>query len=132
MTRVDRCCAELLRLVLAVVCAAMAGCSDCDLSVSTTTLPDGVVGMSYAANLSSHCGGDVWFTTNSLPPGINLNNEGELRGVPSVAGLFSFTVGVYDFGSGETAYGGLALRVDRVDATPRPTATDSPSPTATP
>jgi large repetitive protein len=121
MTTRDRCCAGVLRLVLVAACAALVGCSDCDLSVSTTTLPNGIVGVPYAANLSSHCGGDVWFTNDSLPPGINLNSDGELRGVPSVVGLFSFTVGVFDFGSGQTAYGGLALRVDRAEPTPTPT-----------
>jgi len=125
----DRCGTGLRALVFAVACAVLAGCSDCTLSVTTNTLPDAVVGVFYAANLHSHCGGDDWFTTDSLPPGISLNSDGELRGVPTVAGLFSFTVGVFDFSSGDTAFGGLSLRIDRAEATPSPTATEGPTPT---
>ena len=115
MTTLDRCGAVVLRMVVVAAGAALAGCSDCDLSVSTTALPDGIVGVAYAANLDSDCGGDFWFTNDSLPPGINLNSDGDLRGVPSLAGVFTFTVGVYDFGSGQTAFGGLALRVRPAD-----------------
>src|SRR5262245_46423490 len=111
-----------LRVVLLALCsAALAGC-DCALSINTSTLPDGVVGMSYAFNLDSDCGGDTWFiaTGSELPPGINLQSDGDLRGMPTREGDFQFTVGVFDFGSGDTAFAGLQLRVRRV---PPPTAT---------
>ena len=89
-----------------------AACSDCDLSVETTVLPDAFVNTPYGFNLDSDCGGDAWFVqTGDLPPGIGLQENGDLEGVPTREGDFTFTVGVFDFGSNETAFGGLELRV---------------------
>jgi hypothetical protein len=91
----------------------LAGCSDCDLSVSTTALPDGMVDVFYATELDSDCGGDAWFIqSGDLPPGIGLQENGDIQGVPTRAGDFAFTVGIFDFGSGETAYGGLEIRIE--------------------
>lgn len=119
MTTLNRSSAWLSRLALLVAAIGVApACSDCNLSVSTQSLPDGVVDTSYSAGLNSHCGGDVWFLqTGELPPGIGLQDNGNLGGTPTIVGIFTFTVGVFDFGSGETAYRGLAIRVD-VEAEP--------------
>lgn len=110
----DRYSTLLLRLALLGVLAGwLPACSDCDLSVKTTSLPNGVVGVSYRAQLYSHCGGDIWFIqAGNLAPGIGLNDDGDLQGVPTRSGIYTFTVGVFDFGSGETAYQGLAIQVD--------------------
>lgn len=110
----DRRVAVLARLALVVALApTLPACSDCDLSVSTEALPDGVVGARYAAHLDSDCGGDVWGVPDGgLPPGIGLQDDGDINGIPTAAGMFNFTVAVYDFSSGETAYKGLAIRVD--------------------
>lgn len=106
------------------------GCSDCDLRVSTTMLPNATVGIRYKAPLSSDCGGDAWFLqTGILPPGIGLEEDGDLAGVPTLPGLYTFTVGVFDYPSGETAYKGLSITVDPAPPTPPP---PSPSPTPTP
>ena len=129
MTTLPQHCTRWLHLVAAAALLGLAGCSNCSLGVSTTSVPDGVVGVPYAFNILSHCGGDVWFTNDTLPPGISLNEDGTLSGTPSFPGLFPFTVGVFDFGSGETAFGGLALRVDPAGPTPSPTA-DSETPAA--
>ena len=108
---------------------ANAGCSDCDLRVSTRMLPDATVGIRYAVPLTSNCGGDAWFVqTGGLPPGIGLEEDGELAGIPTLAGTYIFTVGVFDFASGQAAYKGLSILVEPAAATPTPTAT----PTATP
>jgi hypothetical protein len=102
--------------------APLAGCSSCDTEVSTSTLPDATVGSSYGFQLDSDCGGDAWFLSQgNLPPGIGLNVDGELSGVPAVSGIYTFTIGVVDFGSGEQAFKGLSLTV--FDASPTPTAT---------
>lgn len=99
------------------------GCSDCDLRISTRMLPDATVGIRYSVPLTSNCGGDIWFIqTGSLPPGIGLEDDGDLAGIPTLAGIYTFTVGVFDIPSGATAYKGFALTV-------RPAA---PTPTATP
>jgi len=101
-------------VLLAALASPQAGCSNCSLFVSTLSLPDGVVGTSYFFALDSHCGGDVWFIQDgSLPPGIGLQDDGELAGTPTLEGDYLFTVGVFDFGSGETAFKGLSIRVVR-------------------
>jgi len=98
------------------------GCSDCDLRVSTRMLPDAVVGIRYDVPLTSNCGGDAWFLqTGTLPPGIGLEEDGDLAGIPTLRGTYAFTVGVFDFASGATAFKGLSLTVD--PGAPTPTAT---------
>ena len=98
------------------------GCSDCDLRVSTRMLPDATVGIRYDVPLTSNCGGDAWFLqTGTLPPGIGLEEDGELAGIPTLTGTYTFTVGVFDFPSGAIAYKGLSITVD--PAAPTPTAT---------
>ena len=53
---------SLLRLALAdALAGTLAACEDCTLSVTTTSLPSGIVGVSYFAGLDSHCGGDAWY-----------------------------------------------------------------------
>jgi len=100
--------------LLAALAGPQPGCSDCTLKVNTLSLPDGVVGVDYFFELDSHCGGDVWFIQDgSLPPGIGLQDNGRLVGTPTLPGDYLFTVGVFDFGSGETAYKGLSIRVTR-------------------
>ena len=100
------------------------GCSDCDLRVSTRMLPDATLGIRYDVPLTSNCGGDAWFLqTGSLPPGIGLEEDGELAGIPTLAGTYTFTVGVFDYPSGAVAYKGLSITVDRAAPTPTPTPT---------
>ena len=100
------------------------GCSDCDLRVSTRMLPDATLGIRYDVPLTSNCGGDAWFLqTGSLPPGIGLEEDGELAGIPTLAGTYTFTVGVFDYPSGAVAYKGLSITVDQAAPTPTPTPT---------
>lgn len=126
-------------LLAATPLAAGTGCSDCDLRVSTRMLPDATVGIRYAVPLTSNCGGDAWFIqTGGLPPGIGLEEDGDLAGIPTLAGTYTFTVGVFDFGTGRAAYKGLSILVaPAATATPTaatpsgPAATPTPTPTAT-
>ena len=60
--------------------------------------------------------------TGSLPPGIGLQDDGHLAGVPTLVGLYTFTVGVFDYPSGATAYKGLSIIVGPA-ASPTPTPT---------
>ncbi|MDX2168240.1 MAG: putative Ig domain-containing protein [Deltaproteobacteria bacterium] len=128
------------RLLLALLASAGlfatqllgSGCSDCGTSITTPSLPDAVVGVNYFVELNSDCGGDVWFIQSGLlPPGISLQDTGKLRGVPTLDGTYPFTVGVFDFDSGDTAYKGFALTVEPAqEASPSPTPLEpSPSPT---
>jgi len=90
---------SLLVAVLASVVAlgASGGCGDCDLRVETEFLSDGFVGEPYDGQLRSDCGGDAWFLEEgTLPPGIQLQQNGRLRGTPTRRGVFDFTVSVID------------------------------------
>lgn len=102
------------------------GCSDCELKITSNELPNGIVGIEYRFNLSSTCGGDDWFTNDTLPPGISLQSDGDLRGTPTVAGAFFFSVTVVDFGSGDETTKGFALVVDPTGTARTPTATPVP------
>ena len=77
--------------------------------VTTTAIPNGVVGTSYTTTISEHGGvtGLNPFTwtlangSNLLPAGLSLGTaqdrvSGLLSGIPSAAGMFSFTVQVTD------------------------------------
>jgi len=87
-------------------------------------LPDAALGVRYTSSLSSNCGGDAWFLqTGSLPPGIGLQEDGDLAGVPTLIGIYTFTVGVVDFPTGATAYKGLSILVGQAPPTPSPTPT---------
>jgi hypothetical protein len=102
-------------LVLLVAVSGPAGCNDCNLRITTEDLPDGIVGENYSFGLSSQCGGDFWFLDHgNLPPGIGLLTEGQLRGTPTLAGSFSFTLGVVNGDTFETALKGFVLTVQEI------------------
>jgi hypothetical protein len=112
---------SLLVVVLAsvVALAVSGGCGDCDLRVETETLPDGFVGDSYDELLRSHCGGDSWaLEQGNLPPGVQLQQNGRLRGTPTRSGVFEFTVSVIDFDGvdfdrfNDIAFQGLSITID--------------------
>jgi hypothetical protein len=70
------------------------------LSITATTLPNGTVNANYAASISSKGGVTplTWrLVSGTLPPGLNLNTtSGQITGVPTLAGTYSFTPGVVD------------------------------------
>jgi hypothetical protein len=97
------------------------GC-ECDLEITTPFLPDGIVGVPYLVNLDSDCGGDTFFlVSGGLPPGMALQSDGDLGGIPGMAGTFLFTVGLVDFGSGDEAFRGYTLTLRNPEPTPSPT-----------
>jgi hypothetical protein len=123
------CLAALAGLLLAS--APACDDDDCDLEVTTTVLPDGVEGERYFFDLDAKCGGDEWRLTDgsSLPPGIGLNEDGELHGTPTESGTFSFTVEVIEFHSfdfAERAFAGLSLTVRERGQARTPTPTPTP------
>jgi large repetitive protein len=110
----------------------LCGCNDCSLEITTHSVPDAIAGMYYSFNLDSDCGGDTWFLTSfDLPPGIALQSNGDLVGVPSHTGIYSFTVGLVDYDSGDEAYQGYTLTVQPPIPTPLPTPLPTRSPTVT-
>jgi|SRR5215510_8754494 len=76
-------------VALAILSAA---CSN-DLTITTTALPDGAVGVKYAFQLTGN-EVDRWsLLSGNLPPGLQLKPEdGTLSGTPTLAGVFTFTV----------------------------------------
>lgn len=70
------------------------------MSITSSTLPDGAVGVSYSATLTATGGTDIYtwsISAGSLPDGIVLDpNTGILSGTPTSAGQASFTVEAAD------------------------------------
>jgi len=61
--------------------------------ITTTSLPDGMVGTTYSQTLSANPAATSWnITSGNLPGGLTLAINGTLSGTPSAAGTFSFTV----------------------------------------
>ncbi|HTU31007.1 MAG TPA: putative Ig domain-containing protein [Solirubrobacteraceae bacterium] len=77
---------------------AMALNSHPSLSVSTSSLPRGVIGKAYSAKLatSGGTGDDAWtLTGGSLPAGLSFNN-GVISGTPTTDQTTTFSVAVHD------------------------------------
>ncbi len=93
--------------------------SDSSPHVTTTALPNGVVGGAYS-NTLYEAGGVLPFTwsyTGSLPSGVTLGaSSGTVSGTTCVAGNYSFTAKVTDKNSN---YGtqGLTLQINQASAT---------------
>ena len=71
------------------------------LTITTISLPNGVVSVPYSQNLAA-TGGTTPYTwtlaTGSLPAGLTLSSSGAIGGTPTTAGSPSFTVTVKDSG----------------------------------
>lgn len=95
------------------------------LSITTSSLPDGIVGQSYDATLAGAGGSPPysWSLANgsTLPAGLSLSaSSGAITGTPTaVAGPMSLSVSVTD-GMSETETSSLELTID---ATPSPSST---------
>lgn len=71
-------------------------------AISTSSLPDAVVGVAYFADISASGGAQPYgfrITDGSLPPGLSLADTGGISGTPTSSGNFAFTVQVYDSNS---------------------------------
>jgi hypothetical protein len=80
---------------------------------TSSPLPGGFVGSSYAQTLSASGGTPpyIWsLISGSLPPGLTLSSGGAISGTPAAAGTASFTVQVLDAQS-RTAQKGFSLSV---------------------
>ena len=63
-------------------------------SITTTTLPHGEVGTAYSQNLTATGNAPIaWsIVSGNLPNGLSLSADGEISGVPTAYGTFTFTV----------------------------------------
>jgi hypothetical protein len=69
------------------------------MTITTTSLPNGVHAKAYSAKLAVSGGKSPWVWSEiagSLPPGVKLSSAGAFSGTPTSAGAFSFTVQVKD------------------------------------
>lgn len=85
------------------------GYQECPISVSTSSLPSGTVGVFYSQALTGvyTTGPATWaVASGSLPTGLSLNSSnGVISGTPTVSNNFTFTVRLTD-GNGEIATSG--------------------------
>jgi len=84
------------------------------LSITTSSLPDGKVGVDYSAQLEVSGGVEpyAWsLSTGSLPDGLLLSSEGLVSGVPSAEGDYSVEVQVDDAAEGQALHT-LEFRID--------------------
>ena len=83
------------------------------LSVTTSSLPGGIVGTVYSQTLTAAggVGGNTWTTSaGSLPAGLTLSTAGVISGTPTAAGTSNFTVQVADT-SGAKATAPLTIAI---------------------
>lgn len=81
---------------------ALMGCGDHeDLIILTESLPNGRVGEEYFFAIEVEGDADEFLVVSgTLPPGIQLVNSGVLIGTPTLAGLFTFNIKVFDLSDG--------------------------------
>ena len=68
------------------------------LQITTTSLPNGIVGTAYTASIAA-TGGNEQYTfsfTGALPRGLTMSSAGVITGTPLAAGTSNFTVRVRD------------------------------------
>lgn len=97
----------LVAIVLMFV-ATTPGCNyddtDCVFTISTTELPDAILGNEYNYDLEYSAEDCSWeddtdniywtFLSGNLPPGISLSDEGQFSGTPYQTGEFNMTIKV--------------------------------------
>jgi hypothetical protein len=69
------------------------------LTITTATLPNGIVGTAYTPTTLVATGGTspyTWSSSGALPTGLTLSAAGSLTGTPIAAGTFNFTIQAAD------------------------------------
>jgi hypothetical protein len=77
-------------------------CAGCPIiTIAPATLPNGGLGVAYSQMVSATQGTSPYtysIASGSLPPGLLMSSAtGEISGIPSATGSFTFTVSVVDF-----------------------------------
>jgi putative Ig domain-containing protein len=88
---------SLRALLFASLLAVMASSAWAQFVLGPSSLPTGSVGKQYDVQLTSTpvitSGEPLWTSTGSFPPGLLLDpNLGTISGIPTTAGVFTFTV----------------------------------------
>ena len=113
-----------LALVPARAQAASYSAVDAALSIDTSSLPSGEVGVFYTYTLTASGGGGTYswsMSSGLLPPGLSLSPGGVISGTPTADGAYSFTVTVNSL-EGE-ATKGLSITVNPTTVQPPATTT---------
>jgi hypothetical protein len=99
--------------------ATEAGAIPQAIAITTISIPDGVLGVAYSAELKATGGVTpyTWSIKNgSLPPGLILNS-GNITGSPTTIGSYNFSVQVSDAGNpGQTATKPLSINISTTSA----------------
>jgi hypothetical protein len=90
-------------------------------AITTTSLPNGIVGTAYNQTLTATGGaGTLAFTVSvgTLPAGLTLSSAGAITGTPTAVGMSSFTVKVADssIGGPQSATKALSITVNQAPA----------------
>ncbi len=87
------------------------------LTITTTSLTSGTVGISYSESLAATEGTTPYswsITSGALPSGLSLNTSGTISGTPSLAGTYDFMVQVRDSSTPQkTATKNLSIVITR-------------------
>ena len=108
--------ALVLALLLLVVLPGCGSKAVPSISISTTSLPDGDVGVAYSQTpgvTGSTTPYASWsITSGALPAGLSLNSTtGAITGTPTTAGTNNFTIQVTDIVGG-TATANLSITIN--------------------
>lgn len=92
--------------------AVIATFTSAQLTISTASLPQGMQGVFYKANVQATGGVPPysWTISGSLPPGMSFDATGFISGTPTSTGSYSFSVQVSD-AQGNTAAQTLQIQV---------------------
>lgn len=85
------------------------------VTVTTSTIPSGAVGVPYSASFSATGGQSpyTWaVTTGSLPPGLVLNSNGTITGTPTSPGPYAFIVAATDSNTFAPGIGSKAFTIN--------------------
>lgn len=89
-------------------------------TITTSALPNGTVDSSYSSALAALHGTQPYSWTvieGALPPGLSLSTSGQVQGVPTTVGLFTFTVQAVD-GAADSDTRTLSILVEDSNASP--------------
>jgi hypothetical protein len=96
---------SLEQVATATLLFNVAAAGPAPLGITPGSLPNGVVGIAYSAQLGTTGGAPPYsfrISQGSLPPGVTMDGAGTLSGTPALAGAFTFGVLATD-GGGRSA-----------------------------
>lgn len=98
--------------------------------ITTTSLPDGKVGVAYSQALAATGTTPITWTleSGSLPAGLSLSSSGIISGTPTTAGTFTFTVKATNSAGSDTQELSIVIQAASVGPNPDPNPNPNPNP----